>query len=407
MKKKKIAVIGAGIVGLSTSFYLQSSGHQVSLYDKNNPGSGTSCGHANVIANYGVPALNQPDVWRNLFQYLFYSNSPLAISWPYLPSLIPWIIKFLKNCNSRSMNLTSKNIALLLNSALPTYQSLLNEISANDLITNKGVLYVWMNEKLKPSQFQIDIREKFNIEQVELNKDQISDLEPYLSSDIKGGWYFPKAHHTLNPDKILNKLFTKFNERKGIFIKDEVLSVGFSGQKFCINNKNYDDIVISCGAFSNQLVRQLEGYHVPLETERGYHLEFMGMQEFLSRPTSLIEAGMYLTPIHNSIRAAGTIELAGNKNKINNSRVKFIEKYAKKLIPKLENYQKTWLGFRPTLPDCLPVIGKSLKHDNAYYAFGHNHLGWTLGPVTGKIITNLINNKDEVNPALKIDRFFR
>ena len=111
MSQKKIAVVGAGIVGLSTSYYLQSSGHQVTLYDQNNPGSGTSRGHASVIADYGIPALNQPDVWKNLLRYLFYKDSPLAISWTYIPSLLPWATQFLKNCNVTSMNFTAKTMA--------------------------------------------------------------------------------------------------------------------------------------------------------------------------------------------------------------------------------------------------------------------------------------------------------
>ena len=139
---RNIAVIGAGIVGLSTSYYLHSSGHNVTIFDQNDPGSGTSRGHANVIADYGVPALNQPDIWRNLLRYIFYSNSPLQISWSYLPKMLPWIVKFLKNCNSKSMDYTAEQMTSLLKDALPSYETLLTEIGATDLVTHKGVLYL-------------------------------------------------------------------------------------------------------------------------------------------------------------------------------------------------------------------------------------------------------------------------
>ncbi len=406
MLKKKVAVVGAGIVGLSTAFYLQSSEHQVTLFDKNHPGSGTSRGHASVIADYAIPALNQNDVWKNLIKFLFFKNSPLSIRWSYLPYLLPWIVKFLKNCNSTSMNFTAKHMATLLNEALPTYKNLLDEIDANDLIVNKGTLYVWMDEKEKTSQDQINIRQKYNVEQIRVSKDEILDLEPNLNSKIKGGWFFPKAHHTLNPDKILNKIFLKFKEKNGIFNREEVPFINYTNGKYNINDFTFDDVVICCGAFSNKLVEQLEGKSIPLETERGYHLEFLGMQEHLSRPTSLVEAGMYLSPLEYGIRAAGTVELAGNKSDINQSRINYLDHYAKKLIPNLNDYKNTWLGFRPTLPDCLPIIGRSPKLNNLFYAFGHNHLGWSLGPVTGKIITRLINDEDyNNNEAFFIDRF--
>ena len=406
MPKKNIAVIGAGIIGLSTAYNLQSHSKQVTLFDQYDPGSGTSRGHASVIANYGIPAINQTDVWKNLIRYLFYKNSPLSIKISYLHKSLPWLIHFLRNCNSISMNWTAEHTAILLKEALPTYQNLLNEIKANDLIVNKGTLYVWINEKEKPTKNQIKIRQKNNIEQVYLSKNDILDLEPYLNPCIKGGWYFPKAHHTLNPDKILSRLFMKYKEKQGQFIKEKISNISLIDKKYLINNQIYDDVVICCGAFSNKFVKQLEGRSVPLETERGYHIEFQDMQEFLSRPICLVDAGMYLSPLDNGIRAAGTVELAGNNNKINYSRIDYINRNSKRLISELKNYQKKWLGFRPTLPDCLPIIGKSPNHSNLYYAFGHNHLGWTLGPVTGKMITRLITNEESENQAYKIDRFF-
>ena len=118
-----------------------------------------------------------------------------------------------------------------------------------------------------------------------------------------------------------------------------------------------------------------------------------------------VESGMYLTPLEYGIRAAGTVELAGTKKKINESRLKYINYYAKQLIPKLQDYQNSWLGYRPTLPDCLPIISKSPKLENLFYGFGHNHLGWTLAPITAKIICGLVNGETSNNPAFSIDKY--
>ena len=142
MNKKEIAVIGAGIVGLSTAYYLQKAGCQVILIDKQDPGTGTSRGHASMIANYGVPGINQPQVWQQLPRYLFSKSSPIAIQWNKIGKLTPWLIQFLKNCNTASMEKTASHTSSLLKSALPNYQELLKEVGAQNLLTHRGVLYL-------------------------------------------------------------------------------------------------------------------------------------------------------------------------------------------------------------------------------------------------------------------------
>jgi D-amino-acid dehydrogenase len=164
-------------------------------------------------------------------------------------------------------------------------------------------------------------------------------------------------------------------------------------------------VVVCAGAFSKSLVKQIEGQFVPLEAERGYHIEFIEKQQLLSRPTSLVESGMYLTPLHNRLRAVGTVELGGLHTTISQARINYIARDAKRLLPVLREFENPWLGYRPTLPDCLPIIGKSPKHNNIFYGFGHNHLGWTLGPTTGKIITNLMQQNIAIDPAFSIERY--
>ena len=172
-----------------------------------------------------------------------------------------------------------------------------------------------------------------------------------------------------------------------------------------VKDQKYDGIVVCTGAFSKNLVKQIEGKFIPLETERGYHVEFPNTTQLLNRPVSLVESGIYLTPLDKRIRAAGTVELADLNTQLSKSRVDYIVKDARRLLPALKDYQNPWLGFRPTLPDCLPIISQSPKFKNVYYAFGHNHLGWTLGPITGKMITDLISRNTEINKAFSIERY--
>ena len=405
MFQKRVAVIGAGIIGLSTAYYLQKAGLQVFLIDKQDPGTGTSRGHASMIANYGVPGINQPQVWQQLPRYLFSKSSPIAIQWSKIGKLTPWLIQFLKNCNTTSMKKTASHTSSLLKSALPNYQELLKEVGAQNLITHRGVLYVWIDPRQQPNSSQINIRSESGVEQIKLSGEEIRELEPNLSDQIQGGWHFPKAHHTLDPDLILEKLYQNFLSRGGQFQKEEVSAIHPEEGSTQINNKNYDQVVVCTGAFSKSLVKQIEGQFIPLETERGYHIEFIEKQQLLSRPTSLVESGMYLTPLHNRLRAVGTVELGGLHSEISQARIDYIARDAKRLLPSLQDYQNPWLGYRPTMPDCLPVLGRSPKFKNIFYAFGHNHLGWTLGPTTGKLITDLICHSREINSVYSIDRY--
>ena len=405
MSQKRVAVIGAGIIGLSTAYYLQKAGLQIFLIDKQDPGSGTSRGHASMIANYGVPGINQPQVWGQLPRYLLSKTSPIAIQWSKIGKLTPWLFQFLKNCNTISMEKTALHTSALLKSALSNYQELLTEVGAQNLLTHRGVLYVWIDPRQQPNSTQINIRSESGIEQIKLSGEEIRELEPNLSSQIQGGWHFPKAHHTLDPDLIIEKLYQSFLGQGGQFQKEEVSAIHPDESSTQINNTDYDQVVICTGAFSKSLVKQIEGQFIPLETERGYHIEFIEKQQLLSRPTSLIESGMYLTPLHNRLRAVGTVELGGLHSNISQARIDYIARDAKRLLPSLQDYQNPWLGYRPTMPDCLPVLGRSPKYKNIFYAFGHNHLGWTLGPTTGKLITDLMRHGREINSVYSIDRY--
>ena len=343
---KKIAVIGAGIIGLSTAYYLQKEDCQITLIDRQDPGTGTSRGHANMIANYGVPGINQPQIWRQLPRYLFSKASPISIQWNKIGQLTPWLYQFLKNCNTSSMRRAAQYTSSLLQSSLPNYQELLKEIKGQDLLSHQGVLYVWIDSQQQPSVAQVNIRSQSGIEQHKLTGEQIRELEPNLSTQIKGGWHFPKAHHTLNSDLILSKLYQSFIEYGGQFQKQEVTSIYVDNQIIEVNDQNYDQIVLCTGAFSKSLIKQIEGSFIPLETERGYHIEYIEKQKLLSRPISLVESGMYLTPLHDRIRAVGTVELGGLHSRITQARINYIARDAQRLIPSLQDFQNPWLGYR-------------------------------------------------------------
>ena len=183
-----------------------------------------------------------------------------------------------------------------------------------------------------------------------------------------------------------NKLGWKFNK---VNIKD----INFDEQKPVFKTENqsfiFDKVVIACGAFSKKLTDNL-GERIPLDTERGYHVHFKGCDHLLSRPVIFSNRGFGITPMEQGLRVVGTVEFGGLKNPVSKKRILNLVNNAKFLFPELKDHQDEWLGFRPTLPDFLPVLGPSKNHKNLFYSFGHHHLGWTLGAISGKIISGMI-----------------
>ena len=391
---KSVAIIGAGIQGVCIGHQLLKKGIPVTIFDKTDPGSMASYGNAGHFSPYAVLQLNRPDILYNIPKMLFGSNGPLAVKWNYVPKMIPWILKFIKNCNTKSMLHTAKYMHQILDPSLDAYEDLFKEIDMTGLIEKKGIIYGWTNENLKSRNLEIKVRDDLGIKQTVITRSEILDLEPNLMPVFDGGVLFEYAWHARDPHEITKRIFKNFLAKGGKFIKENVENLNQSKfNETMVKTKNdkyfFEKTVIACGAFSKNLTDQL-GEDIPLDTERGYHVHFNDTEHLLSRAVINLDRGFGLTPMKQGLRAVGTVELGGLKNPPSKKRIEYIVKCSKELLPQLENHSDEWLGFRPTLPDCLPVLGPSLKNKNIIYAFGHHHLGWTLGAVTGKIVTGIV-----------------
>ena len=311
--------------------------------------------------------------------------------------MIPWIFKYLKSSTKKSMMHTTKYMHQILDLSLNAYDEILSEIDTTNLVERKGIIYIWTNKNLKSRKMEIKIRNDLGIKQRLLNKEEILELEPNLNPVFDAGVIYDYAYHARDPKEITKKLFELFLKTGGKFKKEEVMSVEqtrYNQTQVKTNSEkfNFEKIVLACGAFSKKFTDQL-GEKIPLDTERGYHIHYKKMDHLLKRPVIFLDRGFGMTPMNQGLRAVGTVELGGFDNPISKKRIDYIDKCAKELLPQLGDYQDEWLGFRPTLPDFLPVIGPSLKNRNIIYAFGHHHLGWTLGAITGKIVSGIVNEE--------------
>ncbi len=396
-KKKKIGIIGAGIQGVCNALFLQRKGYEVTIFDKREPGSSASYGNAGHFSPYASVPLNRPDVLSDVPSMLLSTRGPLALKWNYVYKMLPWFYSFVKNCRENKMMHTAKYMHQILDLSLPAFDELFEEINLDGLIEHKGIMYVWTNKSLKSRDLEINLRNNLGVKQRLLSPKEIHDLEPNLKPFYDGGVIYDYARHARNPKKILIKLFENFTSKGGKFLKLNIEKLDFDEEKPVIRSETqrfiFDKLVIACGAFSKKFTDKLHE-NIPLETERGYHVHFKGYENLISRPIVYADKGFGMTPMEQGLRVVGTVEFGGLENPLSKSRISNLVLNAREMLDGLPEHNDEWLGFRPTLPDFLPIIGPSKNFKNVFYSFGHHHLGWTLGAISGKIISSMISDEN-------------
>ncbi len=253
-KNLKIGIIGAGIQGVCNALFLQKKGFQVTLFDREEPGSAASYGNAGHFSPYASVPLNRPDVIADVPSMLISSRGPLALKWNYVPKMIPWFARFILNCREEKMMHTAKNMHQILDQSLPAFDELFDEINLEGLVENNGILYVWTDQNMKSRELEIRIRDQLGVKQQLVNKKEIHDLEPNLKPFYHGGVFYDYARHARNPRKILIKLFENFVNKGGKFLKLNIQDIDFDEEKPVLRTETqrfiFDKLVVACGAFS-------------------------------------------------------------------------------------------------------------------------------------------------------------
>jgi len=394
----RVVVIGAGIVGCSCALWLQKKGFAVTLIDPDEPGSGTSSGNAGSIAHYGCIPVNSPDLLRRLPSLLTSSDSPLSLNLGYALSHPSWMIQFLSNCRESKVQRSIRLLGKLLAKTYEGLDPLLDMAGARDLLRQNGFMSVYRSEQefqhAKPSNLA---RRAQGIDYTELDRADIAQLEPALKLPFERGLLYDSASHVINPQALCQRYFQCFLRNQGEYIPQRAVLIeqGIDSVQLRLDNGanlQPDRIVIAAGAFSKSIMGIPMG-RLPLDTERGYHVQFKDMQHLLSRPVSWHTAGFYATPMEQGMRIAGTVEIAGYGKAHNPRILAYLTRKAREMLELPPRPDQEWLGFRPTLPDALPVIGYSSTSEYVLFAFGHQHIGLTLAGITGKLIAELANGE--------------
>jgi glycine/D-amino acid oxidase-like deaminating enzyme len=388
-----IVVIGAGVVGLTIALKLADQGREVVLVDPGQPGMGASYGNAGTIAGYATSPVGTPDVLRSLPSLMFSKTSPLAIRHRALPSLAPWLMRFLWQSLPTQAARNSRALATFLSGAAELWDDLAHRVQGAGILQRRGCLYLYETPAARQAaEAEMARRRALGVEVELIGPDRLVALEPNLPPTLAGAAFFTDATFLDDPGRMMGLIAeTVLQKARHLQARAERLTRGpdgvlIEGPGLHLHARR---VVIAAGAHSGRLARQA-GDRIPLDTERGYHVEWDMAEPLLSRPSCPTARGFYFCPMAGRLRVAGTVELGGLTLPPSPHRIAKLVEGARAFFPQLGKPDREWMGFRPSIPDSLPVIGPSAGGAEVIHAFGHGHIGITLAPVTARIVSALV-----------------
>ncbi|MFQ6346377.1 NAD(P)/FAD-dependent oxidoreductase [Pseudomonas sp. R11F] len=407
-----IAVVGAGIIGVACALQLARQGHRVVVVDPQAPGMGASYGNAGHLATEQVFPIADSSILKRLPAMLMDPMGPLRLDWKYLPRALPWFARLLLNLRPARYRQTVAGIRALNEASLGAWQRLLQSIEQAQLLRADGSLLVYERAE---SQAAIEaLRERMQQQNVAVafwSGDAVREAAPQLSNSIQGALFFPGTGHFLDPFHVVGEL-VKAAKAQGVqFLKQRVVDgrVEADGVSLMTDQGvlTARQVLIACGAHSARLTAALTGKKVPLDTERGYHLMLPHEQDRLPFAVTSFERKFIMTPMLGGLRLAGTVEFAGLLRPPNMQRAWQLHRLSQGLFRQDLSTQGAtpWMGFRPSLPDSLPIIDR-VADGKVLLAFGHQHLGLTQAAVTAEMVVQLLK-PEPLNPGLPAQGAYR
>ncbi|MGD8810157.1 MAG: FAD-binding oxidoreductase [Gammaproteobacteria bacterium] len=397
---RDIAIVGAGIIGVSCAHFLQRDGHRVTIFDPNDPGSGSSFGNAGLISQSSVMPSSTPGLVKRIPRMLMDPASPLVLQWQYVPRLLPWLAGFLANSSRARVERNCMSTAQLFRHVMDAYDTIIREVGCGDLIQATGSLKLFESEaSFQASAFERAMMDRCDCRYDVLGSDEIRQLEPNLAPIFERALFIPDSRNILSPARLVEAIASSVRSRGGKFERAHVRNVAFdSGGKPVIETDSgqhaADLVIVAAGARSGALAKRL-GAKVVLDAERGYHVMLPQPERSIGRYLQFAESRISLSPKEGGLRMTSIVELASVDAPPDFRRIRRLTGEAARVLPGLKAEELSiWQGARPSLPDNVPVLARSPRHDSVYFAFGHSHLGMTMGPVSGRIVADLVAGRD-------------
>lgn len=397
MSARPIVVIGAGIVGVSCAAYLRRDGHEVLLLERDGPGEGVSKGNAGALSPGSCVPLAMPGVFGKIPGWLMDPDGPLTIQPRYFLRALPWLLRFTLSARPARVAQIADGLRALHRHVFECYGPLVDNAHCADLIRHSGTLAVYRSEQaFRSSQSDWQIRRERGGQLRPVSGGELREIEPELAPAFTHGMLIPDHGYTASPYRIVQALARQFAADGGTIERAAVREVRRGGAAAmtvaCEDGRQIDAdrVVVAAGAWSGRLLGSL-GIRIPLETQRGYQVTIADAGVEPRIPVVVSEGKFYATPMEEGLRVAGTVEFAGLEAPPVYRRARHLLRQVRDLYPRVrvENFTE-WMGHRPCLPDSLPAIGSPRGVPGLLLAFGHGHNGMTSGPVTGRLIADLV-----------------
>lgn len=393
--EKSVAIVGAGIVGLSIALRLHLDGYQVTVIDKADPMTACSAGNAGYLSEANIFPPASLDILKKLPQLLLGRESPLVIQPSYLPKLLRWALPAMKFNTAEKLEEIASSMASLLRIANRSFSELTDAAGASHLLDRKGGVVAYKTSSaLAEKSKSVPIWLRHGIDAQVMSAEEIAEFEPSLVP-MAGAIYFPNSGRCMNPKSLGEHYFRRLVTDRAKFVRKSVKAISLTGDgrplvRFEDGEVEFSKVVLATG-FDKTLIQRFLDFNLPMVSERGYHLMLPISGVNLARPVVFGEPMFAATPMENGLRLAGTAEFAYAEREPQMNRAYMLFKMAKEYMPQLSDERAVpWMGVRPTLPDGRPAIGQLRGASNIFYAIGHSHNGLTTSAVTANCIADLV-----------------
>ena len=402
--KKKVVIVGCGIVGVSSAIWLQRAGFDVTLVDKTGPAAGAAYGNAGVLAACSVVPVTVPGLLAKAPGMLIKRDSPLFMIWSYLPTLLPWLVKYLARANADDNIKVANALQPLLHDTYKQHVALAAESDAAKYINPGSYIFAYDDKQaFAADAYAWNVRKDMGYHWEELDRAAFTEEEPIFQGNIGYAVKVPDHGRISDPGAYVAALAQYAVDSGARLVIDSVHDIAIengraTGVISASGRLDCDHVVIATGVWSGELVKTL-GFKLPLESERGYHIELVNPSQMPNSPTMIASGKFVTTPMDGRIRCAGVIEFGGISAARNTKPIELLRSQVARIMPGL-TYDRVdeWLGHRPAPADSIPYIGAFSNTEGVWGAFGHHHIGLSAGPTTGRMIANMIKGTEPTVP---------
>jgi D-amino-acid dehydrogenase len=398
---QSVTVLGAGIIGICCALELQRRGFQVRLLDRRGPGEETSAGNAGILSYSNITPLANPALLLRLHRLILNLDDDFLLHYPHLLPLLPWLLRFVTRCRRDTFLHDGAAMNLLTSASVELHKQWIVQARADDLLNHGGGLKLYRRrETFLRDQLERELLQQSGVRHTLLDAQQAYELEPDLKRIFVQAVLIDESISIRDPEQLCKRYAQLFIDAGGEVVCAAVQSLRETSGGWEVTTDRAVELapklVVCMGAWTPMLLGKL-GYANPIAIERGYHTVFAAAEGTeLSRPIFDVDASYVMAPMEAGLRVSSGTNLTHQEARPDPRQLRRVIPRVREAFPVAEELlREPWMGRRPTVPDTLPVIGPAPRHENLWLAFGHSHMGLTLGPISGQLIANFICGSDQ------------